>query len=541
MKIELKKLELQPDKQNSPEPHSVLGGRPKIPPFNARDDEIDLFLERPNKPFGKIKPECVAFSAGQVDHTLSGADQQRGCSTYKNFSGGNSRNRGYSSGGYRGDRLQSPGKHNITCFTCGKKGHIQRECRSAKNGNRVEGQKPVTCYGCGGVGHFRSKCPSHKRDRSGGRRKSEVTSNVAVGTDDYFVPIVDELSCSTGVIDRNGSIELHNAVVNGVNCKLLRDTGCTCVGVRGSLVPDGNRTGRTVKVRTFLGHLESVPTAVISLDSKFFTGRVEACVLPNPVSYVILGNIVGLTDGENSSQQAVAMPAITRAQASKDQTDLSTNSLVDKQKFFPEFRTVNLTIEQRSDSTLKPWFSAVGNPPVRGISFDVEDGILFRIFQSSTKYTKTLVVPQSRRSQVLSMAHDSLLSGHTGFRKTLAHVKSEFSWPGLTSDVYQFVRSCHTCQIKAPVGRDRPALLQSMPPILEPFQRVVIDLVGPLPCTDSKNMYVLTLIDMATRWAEAVPLRSISSQHVAESLFLIFTRLGFPVEIQLEQRNTVHL
>ncbi|GFO01047.1 Gag-Pol polyprotein [Plakobranchus ocellatus] len=179
----------------------------------------------------------------------------------KNFSEGNSRNRPYSSDGYRGDRLQSPGKHNITCFTCGKKGHIQRECRSAKNGNRVEGQKPVTCYGCGGVGHFRSKCPSHKRDRSGGRRKSEVTSNVAVGTDDYFVPIVDELSCSTGVIDRNGSIELHNAVVNGVNCKLLRDTGCTCVGVRGSFVPDGNRTGRTVKVRIFLGHLESVPTA----------------------------------------------------------------------------------------------------------------------------------------------------------------------------------------------------------------------------------------------------------------------------------------
>ncbi|GFO01046.1 gypintegrase 1 [Plakobranchus ocellatus] len=182
------------------------------------------------------------------------------------------------------------------------------------------------------------------------------------------------------------------------------------------------------------------------------------------------------------------MPAIMRAQASKDQADLSTNSLVDKQKLFPEFQTVNLTIEQRSDSTLKPWFSAVGNPPVRGISFDVEDGILFRTFQSSTKNTKTLVVPQSRRSQVLSMAHDSPLSGHTGFRKTLAHIKSEFSWPGMTSDVYQFVRSCHTCQIKAPVGRDRPAPLQSMPPILEPFQRVVIDLVGPLPCTDSKNI-----------------------------------------------------
>ncbi|GFO03421.1 hypothetical protein PoB_002992600 [Plakobranchus ocellatus] len=156
-------------------------------------------------------------------------------------------------------------------------------CGGGENGNSVEGQKPITCYGCGG--HFRSKCPSQKRDRSGGRRKSEITSNVAVVTDENFIPIVNEPSCSTGVMDRNGSIELHNAVVNGVNCKLLRDTGCTCVGVRGSLVPEGCRTGRTVKVRTFLGHhLESVRTAIIFLDSKFFTGRVEACVLPNPES-----------------------------------------------------------------------------------------------------------------------------------------------------------------------------------------------------------------------------------------------------------------
>ncbi|GFO03422.1 gypsy retrotransposon integrase-like protein 1 [Plakobranchus ocellatus] len=135
------------------------------------------------------------------------------------------------------------------------------------------------------------------------------------------------------------------------------------------------------------------------------------------------------------------------------------------------------------------------------------------------------------------MAHDSPSSGHTGFRKTLAHVKSEYSWPGFTSDVYQFVRSCHTCKIKTPVGRNSPAPLQSMSSILEPFHRVVIDLIGPLPCTYSKNMYVLTLIDMATRWAEAVPLRSISSQHVTESLFQIFTRVGFPVEIPSDRET----
>ncbi|GFS05349.1 Pol polyprotein [Elysia marginata] len=61
----------------------------------------------------------------------------------------------------------------------------------------------------------------------------------------------------------------------------------------------------------------------------------------------------------------------------------------------------------------------------------------------------------------------SQLSGHTGFRKTLANVRSQFSWPSLTLDVHQFVRSCHTCQIKSTVGRDRPAPSSRGDPYME--------------------------------------------------------------------------
>ncbi|GFO14076.1 Pol polyprotein [Plakobranchus ocellatus] len=63
----------------------------------------------------------------------------------------------------------------------------------------------------------------------------------------------------------------------------------------------------------------------------------------------------------------------------------------------------------------------------------------------------------------------------------------------------------------------------------------MIDLVGPLPLSSDRYEYLLTLVDVSTRWAEAVPLRRITAKHVAEALFSIFVRLGFPKEIQSDR------
>ncbi|GFO28338.1 Pol polyprotein [Plakobranchus ocellatus] len=63
----------------------------------------------------------------------------------------------------------------------------------------------------------------------------------------------------------------------------------------------------------------------------------------------------------------------------------------------------------------------------------------------------------------------------------------------------------------------------------------MIDLVGPLPLSSDRYEYLLTLVDVCTRWAEAVPLRRITAKDVAEALFSIFVRLGFPKEIQSDR------
>ncbi|GFN96905.1 Pol polyprotein [Plakobranchus ocellatus] len=53
--------------------------------------------------------------------------------------------------------------------------------------------------------------------------------------------------------------------------------------------------------------------------------------------------------------------------------------------------------------------------------------------------------------------------------------------------------------------------------------------------SEGANSYILTLVDLATCWAEATPLKHITSEHVAEVLYGMFCRLGFPVEIQSDR------
>ncbi|XP_065939358.1 uncharacterized protein [Magallana gigas] len=79
-------------------------------------------------------------------------------------------------------------------------------------------------------------------------------------------------------------------------------------------------------------------------------------------------------------------------------------------------------------------------------------------------------------------------------------------------------------------GKIKKVPLERMPLKYEPFQRVAVDLVGPLsPITDKGNRYILTLVDYATRYPETIALPSIETERIA--LFEMFSRIGIPREM----------
>ena len=78
-------------------------------------------------------------------------------------------------------------------------------------------------------------------------------------------------------------------------------------------------------------------------------------------------------------------------------------------------------------------------------------------------------------------------------------------WPGLNKQVTAWCRDCQPCQ-RAKVTRHVKSAVQPIPVPGRRFAHVHVDLVGPLPATAAGQSYLFTMVDRATRWAEAVPL-----------------------------------
>ena len=140
-----------------------------------------------------------------------------------------------------------------------------------------------------------------------------------------------------------------------------------------------------------------------------------------------------------------------------------------------------------------------------------------------------IVIPAAYRQHVLELAHDHPWSGHLGVTKTHDRILKHFFWPGMKKEVARFCKTCSTCQV---VGKPNqvvpPAPLHPIPAVGEPFERVLVDCVVPLPRTKSGNQFLLTVMCVATRFHEAIPLQKITAPAITRALTKFFTMFGLP-------------
>lgn len=167
----------------------------------------------------------------------------------------------------------------------------------------------------------------------------------------------------------------------------------------------------------------------------------------------------------------------------------------------------------------------------------LKNGLLWRCFEDP-KTTTThlqLIVPSSVKEEVLEEVHAGALGGHLGEDKTLCKLKERYYWPGHWTDVQQWCRTCSTCATRKTAAPKRKA---SLHPVKAgyPMQIVAIDLMGPLPETESGNSYVLVAGDYFTRWMEAYALPNQEASTVAQKLVdELFCRFSPPKQLHSDQ------
>ena len=212
---------------------------------------------------------------------------------------------------------------------------------------------------------------------------------------------------------------------------------------------------------------------------------------------------------------------------------------VDELDFNHALSGQNLIKEQESDSemqSLSQYAVSEKEAAVIPSCYYWKEGVLMRKWRSPDvpagdewKVLHQIVLPGKYRGTVF-------MAGHLGIKKTYCKVLNHYYWPGAHRDVKSFIRSCHICQMVGKPNQKPPvAPLKPIPVLGEPFSHVIIDCVGPLPKCKSGNQYILTIMCVATRYPEAIPLRSIRTPQIVKALIKFFTLVGLPQSVQSDQ------
>ena len=188
-----------------------------------------------------------------------------------------------------------------------------------------------------------------------------------------------------------------------------------------------------------------------------------------------------------------------------------------------------LVEDTKVDPTLKNWrdYASKGE---KGLFW--KDGLLFQNKVTHTnEVEQVLVLPQKHRQMVMEVAHEGLQ--HMGARRVKAIISQRFSWPGIGQDVILHIKSCDICQRCSKVQRKVPMIERQV--MAEPFESMAVDIVGEFKPGKGGCKYLLTCICMASKWPEAMPLKSITAKAVALCLIEIFSRTGIPLELLSDQ------
>ena len=146
-----------------------------------------------------------------------------------------------------------------------------------------------------------------------------------------------------------------------------------------------------------------------------------------------------------------------------------------------------------------------------------------------------LIVPKSRRAEVMEMHHSIPSAAHLDAKRTMERIKNGFYWPGMKVSVTEFCRLCDSCAARKPSPKQNKAPMGHISSGA-PMEKVCIDILGPLPLTRQKHKYILVITDIFTKWTEAVPLPDQEARTFTKAFVDTFvSRFGTPLQVHSDQ------
>ena len=407
-----------------------------------------------------------------------------------------------------------------------------------------EKRRQLTCYHCNSPSHLRPSCPLLKRDK---------------------VHPINHLGSEIG-LDSSFEPYLSLALVNGKEISVLRDSGSKLDVISRKLINSDQLNGEFTWVKQPLeNEVRCLPLANVSLEiPEIGLVKTKAAVV-NPevdLKFYILGNETNAIIENQKLNPNPVNVVMTRSKAKENEANLMeksiNHSLLSKEEqnssplaeivdegeadlppgdreFEVSLAKVNRETfleEQKLDTGLKGlWDKAKSG---KSEEYVIENEMLFRVTKEKHgERRKQLVIPCKYREEILKLCHETVGS-HMGLNKCKNKLFRYYFWPNIVKNVEDFIKSCDPCQRIDKGNEIKKVPMKLVPIISEIFTRLNCDLVGPLPESERGNRYMLTAICMASKYPEAIPLLDTKSESVIDGLLIIFSRLGFPREVQCD-------
>lgn len=187
--------------------------------------------------------------------------------------------------------------------------------------------------------------------------------------------------------------------------------------------------------------------------------------------------------------------------------------------------------EPSEDKWYNKMYRLVSEKPADFPLWMIRDGKLYR--KTKLRYPDLeinewlLVVPKDKRQEVIQRHHDPPTCGHLGISKTLARIHQKYYWPKCHIDVSRYIRNCQVClQIKPEQKPPTGQMLSAQPTAHNPWDVVSVDIVGPLPRSNSGFIYILSVLDCFSKYVILFPLRSANTTNIVKNLednvFLVY-------------------
>uniref|UniRef100_A0A8R1EXY8 RNA-directed DNA polymerase n=1 Tax=Caenorhabditis japonica TaxID=281687 RepID=A0A8R1EXY8_CAEJA len=132
-----------------------------------------------------------------------------------------------------------------------------------------------------------------------------------------------------------------------------------------------------------------------------------------------------------------------------------------------------------------------------------------------TKYGAMLrVVPEEKRKEVFEEAHSGPFGGHWAADRVSAMLAKKVWWPRMKAWIMKWTKECQQCLC----GNAQKILTSPLTPIetSKPLEVVALDLLD-LGRSSTGNRYILTIIDLFSRYAGAIAISDKSAETVARA------------------------